>query len=44
MVSSYTADGSDFLGAEECDRCAGAGTYWHTPQGRYVLYPGGPFC
>ena len=44
VVSSYTLDGSDFLGPEECDRCAGAGAYWRTPQGRYVLYPGGPFC
>jgi hypothetical protein len=44
MVSSYTLDGSDFLGAEECRSCAGAGMYWRTPRGRHVLHPGGPFC
>jgi hypothetical protein len=44
MVSSYALDDSDFLGPEECRHCAGTGTQWRTPQGRHVLYPGGPFC
>jgi hypothetical protein len=44
LVSSYTTDGSDFLGAEECRHCTGTGTHWRTPRRRYVLYPGGPFC
>jgi hypothetical protein len=42
VVSSYGWDG-DFLGPEECRHCAN-GVYWRTPRGRYVLYPGGPFC
>jgi hypothetical protein len=44
LVSDYGWDGRDFYGAKECDRCAGAGVHWRTPQGQYVLYPGGPFC
>jgi len=44
LVSHYTFTGDDFLGAEECSHCAGTGVQWRTPQGRYVLYPGGPFC
>jgi hypothetical protein len=43
MVSSYGWDG-DFLGPKECDHCVGTGVQWRTPRGRYVLYPGGPFC
>jgi hypothetical protein len=43
MVSSYGWN-SDFLGPEECKHCGGTGAQWRTPQGRYVLYPGGPFC
>jgi hypothetical protein len=42
MVSSY--GWNDFLGPEECDHCGGTGVQWRTPRGRYVLYPGGPFC
>ena len=44
MVSDYEWDSRDFYGPEECNRCAGTGVHWRTPQGRYVLYPGGPFC
>jgi hypothetical protein len=44
MVSGYGWDSRDFFGPEECSHCAGTGTHWRTPQGRYVLYPGGPFC
>jgi len=32
LVSHYTLTGDDFLGAADCDRCAGAGMYWRTPQ------------
>jgi hypothetical protein len=42
MVSSYSA--FDFEGPEECNSCGGTGINWKTPKGRYVLYPGGPFC
>ena len=42
MVSSYSP--FDFLGPEECRLCGGTGAVWRTPNGRYVLYPGGPFC
>jgi DnaJ-class molecular chaperone len=41
QTSSYSWN--DFIGPEECDRCAGSGQYWVTPKGRHVLYPGGPF-
>jgi DnaJ-class molecular chaperone len=45
LVSSYSwNDSHDFLGADECVSCGGTGTQWRTPKGRYVLYPGGPFC
>ena len=44
QVSSYSIDGSDFLGPKECANCGGTGQYWITPKGRHVLYPGGPFC
>ena len=26
-----------------CSLCNGNGTYWVTPRGRHVAYPGGPF-
>ena len=42
-VSEYTLDGSDFLGAKECDKCSGSGFLFITPKDRIVLYPGGPF-
>jgi hypothetical protein len=42
MVSSCSWN--DFLGPEECRSCGGTGTVWRTPKGRYVQYPGGPFC
>jgi hypothetical protein len=43
VTSAYGWDG-DFLGPAECRHCAGSGVRQCTPQGRYVLYPGGPFC
>jgi hypothetical protein len=43
LVSDFGC-GEDFYGAKECDCCAGTGVQWRTPRGRYVLYPGGPFC
>lgn len=43
IVSSY-GWGGDFEGPEECDSCCGNGHIWRTPRGRYVAYPGGPFC
>ena len=42
LVSSYSWN--DFEGAEECKSCCGNGVVWRTPKGRYVAYPGGPFC
>lgn len=42
MVSEYSWN--DFLGAGECRKCWGTGANWRTPNGRYVVYPGGPFC
>ena len=41
VVSAYSWE--DFLGPEECSHCHGTGVHWVTPNGRYVLYPGGPF-
>jgi len=43
LVCAYTMDGSDFLGAEECDCCNGSGRMWISPSGRLALYPGSPF-
>jgi hypothetical protein len=43
LVSDY-GRGCDFYGAKECNGCRGTGVQWRTPRGRYVLYPGGPFC
>ena len=43
LVSSYTADGSDFTGADECRACAGSGSVWVSAKGTLALYPGGPF-
>jgi hypothetical protein len=43
MVSDYGC-GEDFCGPKECDCCWGNGSYWVTPKGRHVVYPGGPFC
>jgi DnaJ-class molecular chaperone len=42
QVSDYS--GGYFNGPKECDMCAGSGQHWITPKGRYVRYPGGPFC
>jgi hypothetical protein len=36
--------GDDFYGPKECSMCRGGGSFWTTPKGRAVLYPGGPFC
>jgi hypothetical protein len=44
LVSGYTADGSDFTGAEECRTCAGSGSLWASAKGALAQYPGGPFC
>lgn len=35
---------NDFHGATDCPTCKGSGGFWITPNGRRVLYPGGPFC
>ena len=43
VVSSYTFDGSDFLGAKECRNCGGSGVVYISPQGRIADYPGGCF-
>ena len=43
LVSSYTLDGSDFLGAEECSDCRGAGVVFVSTKGTIAQYPGGPF-
>ena len=40
--SSYTWDGSDFLGPEECPRCGGSGDVWVSSKDRLAQYPGGP--
>lgn len=42
VVSDYHNE--DFHGAKDCPKCNGAARYWITPNGRYVAYPGGPFC
>lgn len=41
--STYTIDGGDFQGADECKTCGGSGTIWRSPQGSLAQYPGGPF-
>jgi DnaJ-class molecular chaperone len=43
VVSDY-GNGEDFYGPKECSSCRGSGSYWSTPKGRRVVYPGGPFC
>jgi hypothetical protein len=43
LISGYTADGSDFTGAEECKGCAGRGFVWLSAKGVLAQYPGGPF-
>jgi DnaJ-class molecular chaperone len=35
LLSGYTADGSDFTGAEECRTCAGSGFVWVSAKGRW---------
>ena len=42
LVSDYS--GGDFCGPKECSSCGGNGSYWVTPRGRHVLWPGGPFA
>ena len=37
-------NGEDFYGPKECSNCGGGGSYWLTPKGRHIQYPGGPFC
>lgn len=43
QVSGYTADGSDFTGAEECKECNGTGRVFISPKGAIAQWPGGPF-
>ena len=43
LVSAYTIGGTDFLGADECNRCAN-GDLWILPSDHTALYPGGPFA
>jgi DnaJ-class molecular chaperone len=43
QVSSYTADGGDFLSADECRTCNGSGGVFRSAAGVLVQYPGGPF-
>jgi DnaJ-class molecular chaperone len=43
LVSAYTADGSDFLGAAECGTCGGSGRIYRSPKGALAQWPGGPF-
>lgn len=43
QVSSYTIDGGDFNGADECRDCNGSGVIWRSPKGSLAQYPGGPF-
>jgi len=43
VVADYGC-GNDFYGPKECKTCAGTGSYWITPKGKHVAYPGGPFC
>ena len=43
QVSSYAADGSDFLGAAECGTCDGSGRLFQSPRGSIARWPGGPF-
>lgn len=42
QVADY-GNGEDFYGPKECDFCFGKGSYWVTPKGRHVAWPGGPF-
>lgn len=41
--SSYSIDGGDFMGADECRDCNGSGLIWRSPKGALAQYPGGPF-
>lgn len=41
--SSYSIDGGDFLGADECRTCNGSGRVFRSPKGRFAQWPGGPF-
>jgi hypothetical protein len=43
MLPAYTADGGDFIGAEECGDCYGKGSIWMSERGAPAVYPGGPF-
>jgi hypothetical protein len=43
LVSAYTADGGEFLGAAECKTCDGKGHVFRSPRGALAKYPGGPF-
>lgn len=41
LVSAYTFDGSDFLGAAECRDCGGSGSVFVSDNDRLAEYPGG---
>ena len=43
QASSYSLDGSDFLGTDECKTCNGSGRVFRSPKGRFAKWPGGPF-
>lgn len=43
QVSSYTCDGMDFNGPEECYSCNGSGLIYRSPKGSFAQWPGGPF-
>jgi DnaJ-class molecular chaperone len=43
LISAYTIDGSDFLGADECKTCNGSGQLFQSSKGVLVQWPGGPF-
>ncbi len=44
MVSDYTYDGSEFLGAKDCSVCGGNGVLYVSSKDVVAIYPGGPFC
>jgi len=41
--SSYTIDGGDFMGADECGTCNGSGRIFQSAGGVLAQWPGGPF-
>lgn len=43
QCSSYTINGGDFLGADECRGCNGSGRIFVSEKGAMAQWPGGPF-